>query len=175
MAPGRRALDRLTARGWRGPLARLARDPERALERQIRRIKARLQSHTGSRPAPNAVALIAVESVLRPRIVRLVEYAAWAALSAMRSPRVLSLSVGPAQIQLRYWHKLGLLDGTGFTPRRLRHVARLGANYDACRVFLDDAGVLETADPAKLAAAYTGGRRPRYPALLATALRHAAA
>ena len=175
MAQGRRALDRLTARAGRNAPALGARDPERALARRIERIEARLERHTSASPAPNAVALIAVESVLRPRPIRLAEYAAWAALSLTRSKRVLSLSVGPAQIQLRYWQKLGLLDGTACTPRRLRHVAGLRANYDTCRVFLEDAGALHTRDPGDLAAAYTGGRDPKYVALLEKALRHAAA
>ena len=140
------------------------------IRRQIERISRRL-ARGGDLPAPNrnAVAILAVESVRRPRAQRLVEYGAWALYSTTRSDRLLSLSVGRAQLQLRYWRKLGLLARPTFSIASLRHVLGMRANYDACVRFLEACDATEIADPRALTRVYTGGRRPEYVRLVSHA------
>jgi hypothetical protein len=116
----------------------------------------------------NVLAILLVETFYRPRLVRWLEYLIWMTTSLARGTRE-TISVGPAQLQLRHWRDAGLLDGVDFSLRRLATVSSLEANYEACRRYLSARGALREHDPAALARTYAGGERLAFPALLAQA------
>lgn len=139
---------------------------ERHLQRTLPRLR-NLQSE--GHDNANVLAILAVESFFRPRLVRGIEYLAWFAMSLWRRQTVCLLSVGTAQAKLEHWRAFGLLESERFSPRGLAKVTRLPANYDLCRRFLGSRRALHEPDLHALALAYTGGSRRQYVELLSTA------
>jgi hypothetical protein len=124
----------------------------------------------GGRSDPNVLAIVAVESFYRPRLLRALEYAAWA-LASVVTPRLTgAVSVGMAQLKLANWVEVGMLDQAGFSLERLRRVRDPELNFDACRRFLRASGALYVADPVELSRAYAGGERPHFALLLEQAM-----
>ncbi len=137
---------------------------QRAFRRHLRRLEPRLeQLRAQGLDSPNVLTLLTVESFYRSGPARLAEYVLWAATSALRRPSVEYLSVGRAQVQLRHWRTLGLLDDTRFSLRRLARVRDLEANYEACLRYLERQGALHEPEPAALARTYAGGVQAALP------------
>lgn len=120
---------------------------------------------------PNVLAILAVESFYRPRLLRAFEYVAWAGLSLLAPALATRLSVGLAQMRLENWVSVGLLDSIRFSPARLRRVRSAEASYEACRRYLSAVGALHESDPAALARAYAGGDRRHFALMLDQARR----
>jgi hypothetical protein len=140
---------------------------ESRFERHLRRYALRSQSRHDV--DANVLAILAVESFLRPRPARALEYALWFALSLARRKSVGGLSVGTAQGQLVHWHELGLLEGVDFSARALARVRDPQANYELCRRFLSARRALDEPDAQRLARTYTGGSQRVYVELLSAA------
>ena len=143
----------------------------RAFERHLSRSAPvvdwlRARGHTN----PNVLAILMVESFYRPRRVRAVEYAFWAAASAIGRPSVERLSVGRAQVQLTHWRSLGLLSDTRFSRDALGRVRDAETNYVACQRFLERDGTLAEREDSALALSYTGASS-RYTNLIGAARR----
>ena len=115
------------------------------------------------------LAVLVVESFYRPRWARAVEYAFWAAASAIGRPSVERLSLGRAQLQLIHWRSLGILEETRFSREALARVRDPEANYLACSRFLARHGMLAERAEIALAKAYTGAPRHRYADLVGAA------
>ena len=118
------------------------------------------------------LALLVVESLLRPRVQRLGEYLLWWGLGARLGFRRRELlSVGISQVQLRHWRALGALPSTRFSAASLRTVLSAEANYDVCLAYLERWADWDEDPPlGDLVRAYTGGRSSRYLGLLERAL-----
>lgn len=125
----------------------------------------RARGHT----SPNVLALLVVESFYRPRWARAVEYAFWAAATAIGRPSVERLSLGRTQLQLMHWRSLGLLEDTRFSREALARVRDPEANYLACSRFLARHGMLAERAEMALTRAYTGAPQPRYADLVGAA------
>jgi hypothetical protein len=140
------------------------------LRRHLRRLEpvlARLRAQ--GRDEPNVLAILAVEAFYRPRLLRGLEYVAWAALSILMVDRVRRISVGIAQMKLENWVAVGLLDSTRFSAARLRRVRKAESCYEACRRYLGSHGVLQERDPRALSIAYAGGERRHFALMLKVA------
>jgi hypothetical protein len=132
--------------------------------RRLRPVLARLRAQ--GRDEPNVLAILAVESFYRPRLLRGFEYAAWAALSILMLDRVTRLSVGRAQMKLENWVAVGLLDSTRFSAAGLRRVRKAESCYEACRRYLGAHGALRERDARALGRAYAGGERRHFALML---------
>jgi hypothetical protein len=118
----------------------------------------------------NVLAVLAVESFYRPRPLRAFEYATWMLSSLLGRRRHRRLSVGIAQIQLRHWRDLGLLESTRFSLPALAQVRDAESNYKACWRYLSSRGALYSRDPELIGSAYAGGGRRHYAVMLDDAL-----
>ncbi len=137
----------------------------------LRRMRAKLERLRRSGRSDRAVlAVLAVEAFYRPAPARMVEYALWLLLSALRSRAAHKVTVGVAQAQIAHWRDLGLLESETFSLRRLGRVRDLESNYEVCRRYLSQHRMLSAADPAALATAYAGGSRRDYARMLERAL-----
>jgi hypothetical protein len=144
---------------------------EARFRRHLRRYQPVLQRLRASgRSDPNVLAIVAVESFYRPRLLRAVEYVLWALISVVAERPAGRISVGVAQLKLANWVETGMIDGTRFSLPRLRRVRDPEMNFDACRRFLSARGALGETDPASLSRAYAGGERPHFAAMLDQAL-----
>ena len=85
---------------------------------------------------PLILAILAVENYFRPHTQRLMEYLAWALLSHLNSKRLLRLSVGISQAQLRWWIDAGLMKSGVFSHKNLHTAISAQANYDVCGYIL---------------------------------------
>ena len=152
-------------RGMRDANILLAR--EARFRRHLRRVTPALARLLGGgRAEPNVLAILAVESFYRPRPLRALEYVAWATLTLLAPRRTPAISVGVAQLRLDNWRALGMIDSTRFSPARLRRVRDVGANYEACRRYLEARGALHQRDPEQLGGAYAGGQRHHFAPML---------
>jgi hypothetical protein len=142
---------------------RLAR--RRRFERHLRRVLPWLGRHIED-PNPNAMALVAVETFVRPLPMRMAEYAAWCVGSLRGSPWLETLSVGPAQIQLANWRRLGAIPGVRFTPARFWRVRDPRSSYRVCLELLAESGLADSPSAAALARCYTGAAGTPYVDLL---------
>jgi hypothetical protein len=149
-----------------GHYPRLAR--ARRFEFHLRRTLPPL-TRMDSSPNPNAMALLAVETFVRPAHVRAVEYACWVIGSIFSSRWLGTLSVGPAQIQLAHFVRLGVLARAGFTPARMRRIAGRRLGYETCLRLLEEGGLEDTDDVQKLARFYSGANGTPYAELLSQA------
>ncbi|HZA59831.1 MAG TPA: hypothetical protein VE523_11655 [Solirubrobacterales bacterium] len=145
---------------------RLAR--RRRFEWHLRRVLPWLGRHVED-PNPNAMALVAVETFVRPLPMRMAEYAAWCAGSLRGSPWLETLSVGPAQIQLANWRRLGAIPDVRFTPARFRRVRDRRSSYRVCLELLAEGGLANSPSAAALARCYTGAAETPYVDLLENA------
>lgn len=136
--------------------------------RRMRRKLDRLRRN--GRSNPSVLAILAVETFYRPLPLRMLEYAGWFLLSALRSSSASGLTVGVAQAQLQHWHDLGPLESNRFSLDSLARVRELESNYEVCRAYLSRRRMLAAADPAALAVAYAGGPRRQYARMLQRAL-----
>lgn len=114
----------------------------------------------------NVLAVLMCESALRSRQFRFAEYFFWFFVSLIVPARAHRLSIGIAQLQLRHWVDLGLLDGTTFSFRRASKVASLQGNYEAVRRFLLSRSNGSDFNPRSVAAIYHGEARSYYVSLL---------
>jgi hypothetical protein len=124
---------------------------------------------TNGRSDPNVLAIVAVESFFRPRALRVLEYAGWLAMSLLRRRWISGLSVGRVQAQLVHWQRLGLLDSDRFSLRRLATVTDPEANYEVCRRYLRDAGLLDERDTAVITRIWMGAPCSQYTPMLSEA------
>lgn len=139
-------------------------------ERHLRRTLPRLRNlQSDDHEHANVLAILAVETFFRPRLVRGVEYLAWFAMSLCRRQTAPLLSVGTAQAKLEHWRALGLIESERFSLRGLGVVTSPTTNYDLCRRFLASRRALHERDLHAVALAYTGGSRRQYVELLSTA------
>ncbi len=117
------------------------------------------------------LAIMATEAHFKGPSGRILECLAWPVLSVFRPARLVTLSLGVAQIQLRHWVDLGQLPGMRFTPSRLRRVLSLRRNYDACAAYLEARVRLDELDVATAVRLYNGGTNPDYQRVLTAALQ----
>lgn len=136
--------------------------------RRMRRTNERLRRN--GRADPEVLAILAVESFYRPRVLRAIEYVAWLVLSMLGSPSAARVTVGIAQARVSHWRDLGLLRSERFSLGHLASVMDPDANYEVCRRYLSQRGMLGESDATALAAAYAGGPRRNYPGMLRRAL-----
>lgn len=136
--------------------------------RRMRRKLDRLRRN--GRSNPSVLAILAVETFYRPLPMRMLEYASWFLLSALKSSSASGLTVGIGQAQLLHWRDLGLLESDRFSVDSLARVRDLESNYEVCRAYLSRRRMLSVADPAALGVAYAGGPRRQYSRLLERAL-----
>jgi hypothetical protein len=137
------------------------------LRRHLRRLRpVFVQLRGQGRDEPNVLAILAVETFYRPRLLRGLEYVAWATLSILMMDRVRRLSVGMAQMRLENWVAVGLLDSTRFSAAGLRRVRKTESCYEACLRYLGAHGVLQERDPRALSHAYAGGERRHFALML---------
>jgi hypothetical protein len=119
----------------------------------------------------DAVALTAVEMTFRPRWTRAMEYVWWIFLSQFGTTKRLGkLSLGPSQLQLRHWMRMGYIGQLGFSRAALRVVSHIDRNIEATERFLREEDLLEREGP-ELMRRWTGGDRKDFVELLEEARR----
>jgi len=140
---------------------------EARFRRHLRRLQPVLERlRAGGRSERNVLAILAVESFYRPRLLRALEYVTWAAISVVAPAAARRISVGMAQLQLANWVTVGMIDSTRFSRERLRRVRSAEASFDACRRYLNARDALDERDAAALSRAYAGGERRHFAAML---------
>jgi hypothetical protein len=137
----------------------------------LRRVRRRIERlRRSGRSDPTVLAILAVEAFYRPRSRRGVEYGGWLVLSTLGSRSAARITVGIAQARVSHWRDLGLLDSDRFSIRRLARILDPGTNYEVCRRYLSERGMLDEQDATALTIAYTGGQRRNYVDMLQRAL-----
>lgn len=129
---------------------------------------ARLLERTG-RTNRSVLALLFTEMLFRDPLHRVLEYIAWIILGSLQAQRVLYLSVGTAQIQIRHWIAMGFIPDEKPRMSSLGVLLSLTKNYDACESWIH-ANSLEAASFPTVVGKYRGELR-RYHLCVATAMR----
>jgi hypothetical protein len=116
--------------------------------------------------ACDAVALTAVEMTFRPSWARAMEYLLWILLSRMgATKRLAKLSLGPSQLQLRHWMRMGYIQDLAFSRGALRIVSDIRLNIEAAERLLREEDSLHCEGP-ELMRRWTGGERRSFLELL---------
>jgi hypothetical protein len=114
----------------------------------------------------DAVALTAVEMTFRPSWARAMEYLLWILLSRMgATKRLAKLSLGPSQLQLRHWMRMGYIQDLAFSRGALRIVSDIRLNIEAAERLLREEDSLHCEGP-ELMRRWTGGERRSFLELL---------
>ena len=137
----------------------------RGLEHHVGSVVETLQS-AGAHFAGDAIALTAVEMTFRPPWARAMEYLLWIVFSRFGATRRLgNLSLGPSQLQLRHWVRMGYIPELRFSRGSLRIVSDIRLNVEATERFLREEALLERGGP-ELMKRWTGGERKAFLELL---------
>ncbi|MCE1273333.1 MAG: hypothetical protein LWW75_02260 [Chlorobiales bacterium] len=102
------------------------------------------------------LSVIVVEMRFRSARYRALEYFFWVFLWVFRRKRIKLLSVGVAQIQLRYWQKFGFIDSYIPSITNLLTVMDVSANYAACRRYFKFFNLNDETSLRDISLAYTG-------------------
>lgn len=119
----------------------------------------------GNNPRSDALALIVVETYIRPKWARIGEYALLAIARVIARERAARLTVGLCQMRLSIWEQfMSSSTRQDFEDPR--------SNYWACVAYLNSYDIDESSPPDEVTMMYTGSRNPYYTALYHLALTH---
>lgn len=106
---------------------------------------------------PHVIALILAEMYFNNIIKRQSEYLAFLLLRSLFKKRISKLSVGIAQIQIKYWYQYNLLNDQNIF-KKLAIISSELNNYDLAKMIIDNR-LNEPVDCSKILADYRGESR----------------
>lgn len=116
------------------------------------------------------LAFIATEMHFRGSAHRTLEYLYWVLLWLVRSKRIELLSVGIAQIQLRYWKRFGFINTYSPSVSNILAISDARINYSACKRYCEVFALDNDSSLTEISLAYTGLPRKYYSNVLGQAI-----